>query len=309
MLWVARGLMVGGGAAIGVLFEKLSAWVSGLLPASVNVRDKKSGGYAIWFVVALTAAAGAVVYFIAKAIAGKKKVFTVALALAACALDFAFGFDGGGVIFAGVIASIAASATESKSIPFCPEFLIFNTATVPTSLKVEVAGDGVIVNLDGAGITNLNGLRNVGALPANQYMFQIADGHIQKNTTITIANATVAAISVKGFSNSRGSMYHKHLMAKIFANANFTLKDFAYAALPTLAATDSVSVTWQDNTTDIVTREELECLIATTQEVSATRYNIDNFERAIKRVQIIAAADMTLYYTKYSALDNVNNDL
>lgn len=194
--------------------------------------------------------------------------------------------------------SIAASSTETKSLDYCPEIITFVASTVPTSIKIEVEGE-VIFSLDGTGITNLNAIRCVGELPANQYVFQIADGRIEGSTSFTIANAVASALDIYGWYNSRGSMFVKHQMQKAFANVTKTIVDIAYASFPSAAATDTFTVTFADGTSALMLRTELEALLAMTQEVSATRYSIDNYERTIKRIDFLGAADQSIYFTKY----------
>jgi hypothetical protein len=197
--------------------------------------------------------------------------------------------------------SIAASSTETKSLDYCPEIITFVASTVPTSFKIEVEGE-VIFSLDGTGLTNLNGIRTVGELPANQYVFQIADGRINGSTSFTIANAVVGALDIHGFYNSKATRVVKHQMQKAFAGVTKTIVDVAYAAFPSAAATDTFTVTFADGTSSLLLRAELEALLAMTQQVSATRYNIDNYERTIKRIDFLGAADQTIYFTKYFEL-------
>jgi hypothetical protein len=296
IVWLGRGLYLGGGAIIGLLFEKISAAVAGILPANVNVQGK-DGKLAWWFIMAVSIAAGIVLYIVTKAITGKKKLLTLALLL--CGLLDMFYGGGFDVIAASLLFSIAASSTESKSIPFCPEFITFNIATVPTAFKIEVVGDGVVFSLDGAGLTNLNGIRCVGALPTGQYLFQVANGFISKNTTFTVANAQAAQLDVYGFSNSKGNAFVLHNMAKAFANASLTIPSpFLYAAFPSAAATDSFTVTFADGTVQNMTRLELVSYISYKQQVADARYNLDNYEREIAQIQFIGAADQNVYYQR-----------
>lgn len=194
--------------------------------------------------------------------------------------------------------SIAGSATETKSLDYCPEIITFVATTVPTNFKIEVEGE-VIFSLDGAGLNNLNGIRAVGVLPANQFVFQISDGRIEGSTSFTISNALVGVLDIYGFYNSRGSLFVKHQMQKSFANVTKSIVDIAYAAFPSSAATDTFTVTFSDGTSALLLRTELEALLAMTQNVSATRYNIDNYERTIKRIDFLGAADQSIYFTKY----------
>lgn len=194
--------------------------------------------------------------------------------------------------------TIAAAATDQKSFDYCPEIITFVAAAVPTSLKIEVEGE-VIFSLDATGITNLNGIRCVGELPANQYVYQIADGRIEGSTTITMTTAVGGGTDILGFYNSRGTMFVKHQMQKAFANVTKTIVDIAYASFPSAAATDTFTITFADGTSSLLLRSELEALLAYTQEVSSTRYAVDNYERTIKRIDFLGAADQSIYFTKY----------
>lgn len=200
------------------------------------------------------------------------------------------------------ILDIAASVTQSKTINFLPEYITFVATTVPTAFKITMLGDGVVFDLDGSGLTNLNGIRCVGELAANQYIFQVADGFIGKSATFQIANAVAAQLDIYGFSNSKGSTYVTHNQTTATLNVTLGLSDFAYAAFPSAAlATDTFTVTWSDGTTDQLSRLELEAYLAYRQEVSATRYNFDNYQREISLVQFRGAATQSVYYTRYQA--------
>lgn len=310
LLWVARGLMVGGGAAIGIMFEKLSSWVSGVLPSSVKTTDS-SGRPAVWYIFAIVSMAGAAVYFVAKMIAGKKKIFSWVILLMsfgyvadATLNDSAFRKQtqviglGDDFVAASLLLSIAASSTEAKSINFLSEFITFNATTVPTSFKIDVLGDGTVFNLDGAGLTALNGIRCVGELAANQYIFQVADGYIGKTATFTIANAVVGQLDIYGFSTSKGRQFVRHEMSRALANVPVTVSDFLYAAFPSAGANDIFNVTFAGGTMQPMHRTELAALLSYKQEVVSTRYNADNWERGIISIQFIGVAEQSIYFQR-----------
>lgn len=308
LIWLGRGLYLGGGAIIGLMFEKISTWVAGMLPSNVKVTGS-DGKLSVWFITAVSVAAGIVLYLITKFLTGKKKIFTLLLlaagAFALDALAFDVPFE---VVAASLLFTIAADTTDSVTIPYCPQFIMFNVSTVPSAFKITVVGDGVVYALDGTGLTNLNGIGAKGALPANQYVYQVADGFIGKNTTFTITNAAAAAtLSVYGFSNSKGKQYLTYNMATAMANASLDIGQFDYAAFPSAAATDSFTVTWADGTSDDLTRIELESYLMYFQEVTATRYNVDNFSRAVRRIQFRGAAEQNVYYLRRQTTKGVVN--
>lgn len=316
LTWIVRGLFYGGGAALGYFFNDVATWFANLTGWGNKVLNSKGTGFAWWFVIMVAAILGVALYLIIKLVSGgKKKIFE--FAVFALAVGHACGWippifpdaDYETSTHAMLLFSVAASATATNTIPFCPEFITFNISSAPTNLTIEVAGDGVITKIDATGVTNLNGIRCVGQLPTNQYLFQIANGYIGKNTSFTIANAAAAQLDVYGFSNSKGNMYVMHLMAQALANASLPVDDFAYAAFPSAAATDTFTITFADGTTQQMRRIELESYLAYKQEVAATRYNFDNYEREIKLIQFNGAAAQAVYYTRYGAAQGTVNQV
>lgn len=300
--WIVKGLQWGGPAAIGYFTNDIARWGAKVTGTEAKVVNDSGTGFKPWYIILVTAVAGAALFVGLKMFAGRKKLFSL---LALCAvLQYTIGgpvmpenFD---VLKGSLLFSIAASVTDTKSIPYCPQFITFNIGTVPTSLKIEIAGDGVIYSIDGTGLTNLNGIRLVGELPSNQYVYEIANGYIQKNASFTIANAHAGQLDVYGWSEQPGNGYVMHNQAKAFANASIEVDDFFYAAFPSAAATDNFTVTWSNGKTETLTRVELQMRLAYKQEVVATKYNVDNIERTVKKIQFNGAADQAFYYTRWN---------
>lgn len=297
LLWLGRGLYLGGGAIIGLMFEKISTWVAGLLPSSVNVEGK-DGKLAWWFITAVSIAAGIVLYVFTKAITGKKKIFTALLFASVFAIEALCFGSGFSVVTASLLFSVAASSPGTASLQYCPEFITFNIGTVPSAFQIEVVGVGVVFNLDGTGITNMNGIRAVGTLPTGQYIFQIANGYISKNTTFKVTNAHAAQLDIYGSSDNPGTAFIRHNQATAFANTQFMVPPFLYAAFPSAAATDQFTITWNNakRTIQTMTRLELVSRLAYNQQVVDTRYNLDNYQRQVASVQFLGDAEQTVYY-------------
>lgn len=293
MIWIARGLMVGGGALVGMLWEKISSAVSGILPASVNTNGK-DGRPAWWYMTAIVTIAGAVIYFVAKSIAGKKKLFM--LALAVLIVDYAFGGSVEGVIVASLIASFPAAAQNTRNITYLPEYIMYTIDVQATSFRIEITGDGVVFSLDDTGLNNLSGINLVGALPANTYIFHIADGYIRKNGSLTVTNASAGtALDVYGWSRSPGSTYVVHETAKAFANQFLDVPSpFLYAAFPSAGAADQFTLSF-GRTSDTLYRNELEGYLAQFQDVTATRYNVNNYDLGITALRYLPSADQSVY--------------
>jgi hypothetical protein len=317
MTWIVRGLFYGGGAAIGYFFNDVATWFANVTGWGTKTIDSKTGRFAWWFVLLIAVILGGALYLIIKMVSGgKKKIFM--WAVFALAVGNMFGIvpdlmvvEGlpEGALYGTLLFSVAASASETEQVKYLPEFITFNISSAPTNFTIEVAGDGVIFKLDATGMINLNGIRCVGALATNQYLYQVADGFIGKNTTFTITNAAAAQLDVYGFSNSKGGMYVTHNMATALANSTISIDDFGYAAFPSAAATDLFTITWADGTTEQMRRQELEAYISYKQEVSATRYNFDNLEKEIKRIQFNGAAQQSVYYTRFAGAKGTVNQV
>jgi len=207
--------------------------------------------------------------------------------------------------------SIPASSTNSFNFQQIPMFIGFTATTVPTSIQIEVNGEGMVMNLDGAGITALTHIREQNRI-TNTYVFMLGNGLINgKNGTVTIANAQAAVLNVLGWSPIlKGNTYNVHGRVAVLANQALTLKKFAYASFPSMGATDRVSITYNDGSTDNVGRDEIASMLGYTQGyLPAAPYNVDNISPArIDNLQFIGAAQ-TAYLVKYAGAYGGNTSL
>src|SRR5690606_12656608 len=88
--------------------------------------------------------------------------------------------------------------------------------------------------------------------------------------------------------------------AQALANASLLVDDFFYAAFPSAAATDTLTISFRNGKTETMTRLEASYRLAQTQEVVSTRYNIDNFARTIRSIQFTGASPQAIYYTRWN---------
>lgn len=204
--------------------------------------------------------------------------------------------------------SIAASVTASFNFTYVPQFISFTIGTVPTSIKIESQGDGVIFTLDGTGATNMNGIRQVGVV-ANTYIYQIANGLINgKNGSVTIANAAAAQLDVFCWSKDIGNMYMTYLTQQALANSGLELRKFAYAAFPSAAAGDQFTISYNNKVTQNSFRLEQQNALAYSQQTITARYNIDNIAPAtVDTVTFIPAATQNVYVMQYQAAKGTVN--
>lgn len=137
----------------------------------------------------------------------------------------------------------------SFNMTYLPEFLQWNDGANPlTSLRIETQQDGVIHDLNAAGIAAVNGYLKVGALPANTNELVIADGQLD-NKNVTISGVTSAAGAVPFFvaSDNKGIVPLKTSNANVLPLQPTTFTKFTALFLPFLVtATDRVEITYSD---------------------------------------------------------------
>ena len=164
-------------------------------------------------------------------------------------------------------------------------------------MKVEVLGEGIVCDLDANGLTAVGRLGLQG-FPANGYVIPLADGKIlNKNVTITLTNSAAQTPSIFAYGDNKGLGYIKSMRAKVFANTNAEFNRFAALCMPSLAASDRVTVHFEDGLIEIMEREDLEFRVGETQE--ATGYHLLNFDGTVESAAVLAGADQSVYVVKF----------
>ncbi len=197
------------------------------------------------------------------------------------------------------IGQLAASETTTINVQYLPQYLYFVATTVPTAFKVNVAGDGVISDLDGDGV-DIFGVQRIIGRETNGYTIALSDGLIpNKVVDITIANAVAATVDVYGFSREMGDIYVQTLRQSVLANSGANFADFAFMGFPSAAAGDRFIITFEDDTVQEFHRDEITCMLQFSQNEVTGAYNLDNLEGEIKLVNFIPAALQTVYLQRY----------
>jgi hypothetical protein len=219
-------------------------------------------------------------------------------------------FAGSGFYVATVIGTVAAGVgvTTTLATTYVPQYLIFTVGTTPSQLKINALGDGVVMDLDAAGLTALRGIRRYSQI-ADYYFMPLADGIIQgKNVEITVTNQDAAAFTLFGSSKQKGFAYVQSLRQVCLANSGVDFKKFAYLSFPSMAANDELNVTFKDGHTQKFSREELESWLGNNQNETSSRYSLDNLDGNVSIANFIGAAQQTAYLVRYGAavgaLDN-----
>lgn len=196
--------------------------------------------------------------------------------------------------------SIAASVAGSFNITYVPQFIGFTVTSAPTSFQINVEGDGLTFNLDATGITAMNGIRYLGIV-SNQYVFQIADGLINgKNGIVTITNAAAAQLDIYAWNKQPGSFYYTYMVQNALLNSGVVIQDFAYLALPSIAAVDQLTIEYSTGVTQTSTRPDIAYALGYKQNINAAKYAIDNIAPAtVNRLTFIPAASQNIYAMLY----------
>lgn len=187
------------------------------------------------------------------------------------------------------------------NMTFVPQYIHYVAATQLTGLKVTVLGDGVVTDLDAAGLSAVYNIRQFGQV-TNGYTIPIADGLIPgKNVEITVTNSAAQTPILYAIAVQKGQAYIQCLRQTALANSGVVLEKFAYLAIPAAAAADDLNVTYVDGLVQKVMSAELPAIANLYQ--SASLAIIDNVEGFIDTVQFTPAANRTVYVVRYSGKD------
>jgi len=215
-------------------------------------------------------------------------------------------------VLAAKIGSMAGAATTTLQIQYVPEFITFVSVLPPTSLKVEVLGDGTIMNLDVVGVDVMNNIGNLGT-QANRYMFQIANGLITgKTVEITMANANAGAVDVYGLSpDGEGNAYAVYQKNTILANSGKDLTNFAAIGIAAPTANDIFIIEYEDGTQDKLSIEEIDAYQTLQQnfDPSAAGLLINNTEQQYSKVNITPDTNRGVYLLDFQAAGQVDNEI
>lgn len=208
----------------------------------------------------------------------------------------------------GTVASGVGVAT-TFSLNYVPEYLFYVAATQFTSIKVTVLGDGVICDLDAAGLSSLGKARQKGNL-INGYMIPLADGLVTgKTVEIVITNSAAVAITLYGVIKEKGSSYVQTMRQNVLASSGIDFTKFSYLSIANASVTDSVTVIFQDNTLQKYTTPEMGALLCYYQVVAGTAsdFAFDNFEQNISKVNFIPLATQTCYIMRYAPIGKLED--
>jgi len=207
----------------------------------------------------------------------------------------------------GIIAGGAGVSTTIETT-FLPQFIEFDAAT-PTSIRVNVLGDGVIWDVTAAAIPTLRSMRYYSQVSATRVVLPLANGLVKgKNVQITIVNSAAPAFTLYGSSvNNNGNIYIQALTQNVLASSGAQFQKFAFLALPSMVTADIMNISFQDGLVQQFDVFELPSLLQLTQGINgATIIAIDNFDGKIKLVQFTPVAAQLVFLVRFSAVGDVS---
>lgn len=190
------------------------------------------------------------------------------------------------------------------NLNYLPEQLEYTAANQLTSLKVEVAGKGILFDLDPAGLSDLGFVRKIGNV-TNRFALPLADGIVKgKVVTITSVTSAVGAVVFDAYSTRNARVFYKSQQQTVLASSGVDFVDFGVLAVPNATINDIFNVTFKDGTTQQMNIRELQSMIAYKRYSanSASDYAIDNLDQSIKMVNMIPAATQLVYWTSFAPL-------
>jgi len=207
----------------------------------------------------------------------------------------------------GVVASGVGTSTSIPTISTVHQFLYFEIATTPQSIKVNVNGDTMICDLDTNGINAMSNIRSNGKF-TNGFLLQLATGIVTGvNVDITVVNNVASAFNVFGFSRRRSmpgeEAYVQNLGINLNASQSFDVTNFTYFAAPSLASADILNIYSEgrkaNRSRSFSVKQELETVRGTLQlyenQATALKVAFDNLDQDIDRINIIPVAAQKIY--------------
>lgn len=311
--FIINAFRLGATASIGYFVNDAVAFVNRLLPANVQSKtvDSKTGRPAWWFIAVIFLLLGGVVFLVLKFVIPKGKrgrMFLWILTPFVYAALFMLPLSSDGMVLATALVTLTTGAgvVTSSNLAFLPERIEFVAATQLSGVKVTVQGDGVVFDSDANGLTHMGVNRVLGQL-TNSYVLTLADGVFKnKNVLFEFTNSAAQTPTVYYDSDSSAPqgelpLFLQAMKVPLLVGGN-DFSDFATLSLPSLAATDSITVTYRDGTVQAnMNRQDLQYRLGYTQLIVNTPiYQIDNLNKMIKNVTVVCGAAQTGYLQRWA---------
>lgn len=201
-----------------------------------------------------------------------------------------------------------AAVQTTINLTYVPQYLCYVAATQLTGIKVTVLGDGVITDLDQAGLNSLSSVRMPGR-KTNMTMLPIADGIITgKNVEIIFTNSAAQTPDIQAINLQKGSRYITNLRQLVLQNSGTVFSKFQFLGLANAAATDLITVEFFDGLVQKFDVAELSEYLGFFQNDVNNAYNqgLDNWQGRINKVTYIpAVGNVVVHQVKVISAGNV----
>jgi hypothetical protein len=197
------------------------------------------------------------------------------------------------------------TAGTDIQLPYCPAFLFFPLASIPTRLKVNVLGKGVILDISDVDLLTQFGIQqntNPDATKAG-IIVPLANGlYGNQNTYITIARAGVTP--TYAFSTARGTYFYVTTQQTVLANSGYTFERFFTLTMAAVDPNDEINVTFADGTVQKMQLIELQALnqLSTTYDPATAEVTIDNTRGQIRNINYIPVGQRNVLITNVANL-------
>lgn len=210
------------------------------------------------------------------------------------------------------IGTLAASTATTLQIQYLPEFITFVSPLPPSSIKVEVLGDGTTLNLDTLGAQIMNNINSLGSQEF-RYTYQLANGLLTNKTVeITIDNPNATEVEVYGFSpDGIGNAYAVYQKNTILADSGKDLSDFAAIGIGAPDANDIYIMEYIDGTQDKLSIEEIDAYQPLFQnyDPSAAGLLINNTSQQYTKVNVTPSSNRSVYVLNFQADSQIENEI
>jgi len=185
----------------------------------------------------------------------------------------------------------------SFKLNYLPQYVYYIAATALTGLKVTVAGDGVIADLNGYGLAAVSGIGRFGAV-ANSYLIPLADGFVpNKVVEMVFINSADQTPDIYGFSLQKASGYITSLNQIALASSGAIFEQFLHIGILSMAAADSLTIQFVDGHVQDFADVELKGWY-TLYSNEVDSFTIDNTRQSIDWLKLIPSTDRTVVVTK-----------
>jgi len=199
-----------------------------------------------------------------------------------------------------LLGTIPPNSIDTILSLYLPEQIHFVSPVTPPDFRINVLGDGVLLNLDAAGVNSVNGIGQIVRVP-HSFSIPAADGLIKGRTVeLTVRNPNATPLAIFGNSSREGEDYVQIIRQIILAHSGIVFSDFAMLFLPGMPDDSLVDVTYRDGTVQRYTVLELEILYAQ-ESWNVAEPTISNLSGNIRYVQVTPSVNVTAYVMRFVA--------